>query len=175
MGCFWGAERIFWQLPGVHTTAAGYQGGQPAYPTYQEVCTGDTGHAEVALVVYRPDELPISVLLKHFWEQHDPTTLNRQGNDRGTQYRSAIFTTSDEQQAAAEESLAVYQERLTKNGFGTITTVIEPAGEFFYAEDYHQQYLHKVPGGYCNHGACQVPMGESFAPDPVKGVWTPNL
>ena len=159
MGCFWGAERIFWQIPGVYTTAAGYQGGYTSNPTYQEVCTGRTGHAEVALVVYDPAEVDLDTLLKEFWEQHDPTTLNRQGNDVGTQYRSAIYPTTPEQRAIAEESLRRYQEKLTTEGFGAITTEItdaSEAGPFYYAEDYHQGYLHKNPMGYCNHGYCQV-------------------
>lgn len=159
MGCFWGAERIFWQVPGVYTTAVGYQGGYTPNPDYREVCTGQTGHAEVALVVYDPDEVPLETLLKEFWEQHDPTTLNRQGNDVGTQYRSAIYPTTPEQRAIAEESLRKYQEKLTAEGFGTITTEITDAAEagpFYYAEDYHQGYLHKNPMGYCNHGYCQV-------------------
>ena len=159
MGCFWGAERIFWQIPGVYTTAAGYQGGYTSNPTYQEVCTGRTGHAEVALVVYDPAEVDLDTLLKEFWEQHDPTTLNRQGNDVGTQYRSAIYPTTPEQRAIAEESLRRYQEKLTTEGYGAITTEItdaSEAGPFYYAEDYHQGYLHKNPMGYCNHGYCQV-------------------
>ncbi|MEX1288154.1 MAG: peptide-methionine (S)-S-oxide reductase MsrA, partial [Acidimicrobiia bacterium] len=141
MGCFWGAERIFWQLPGVFTTAAGYQGGTTDYPTYREVCSADTGHAEVALVVYRPAEIPFEEILRHFWEQHDPTTLNRQGNDVGPQYRSVIFVTNDEQRRIAEASRNLYQAKLDEAGYGTITTVIEDFGPFFYAEDYHQQYL----------------------------------
>ncbi len=159
MGCFWGAERIFWQIPGVHTTAVGYQGGPTPNPNYREVCTGQTGHAEVALVVYDPAEVALEALLKEFWEQHDPTTLNRQGNDVGTQYRSAIYPTTPEQRAIAEESLRRYQEKLTAEGYGTISTEITDApeaGPFYYAEDYHQGYLHKNPMGYCNHGYCQV-------------------
>ena len=159
MGCFWGAERIFWQIPGVHTTAVGYQGGYTPNPNYREVCTGQTGHAEVALVVYDPEEVSLETLLKEFWEQHDPTTLNRQGNDVGTQYRSAIYPTTPEQRAIAEDSLRKYQEKLTTEGYGTISTEITDAAEagpFYYAEDYHQGYLHKNPMGYCNHGYCQV-------------------
>ncbi len=159
MGCFWGAERIFWQIPGVYTTAVGYQGGYTPNPDYREVCTGQTGHAEVALVVYDPETVSLETLLKEFWEQHDPTTLNRQGNDIGTQYRSAIYPTTPEQRAIAEESLRKYQEKLTAEGYGTISTEITDAadaGPFFYAEDYHQGYLHKNPMGYCNHGYCQV-------------------
>jgi peptide-methionine (S)-S-oxide reductase len=159
MGCFWGAERIFWKVPGVYTTAVGYQGGYTENPNYREVCTGQTGHAEVALVVYDPNQVELDVLLKEFWEQHDPTTLNRQGNDVGTQYRSAIYPTTAEQRAIAEASLNRYQEMLTAQGYGAISTEItdaSDAGPFYYAEDYHQGYLHKNPGGYCNHGYCQV-------------------
>lgn len=159
MGCFWGAERIFWKIPGVSTTAVGYQGGYTRNPNYREVCTGQTGHAEVALVVYDPVQVELDVLLKEFWEQHDPTTLNRQGNDVGTQYRSAIYPTTPQQRAIAEASLQRYQEKLTAQGYGAITTEItdaSEAGPFYYAEDYHQGYLHKNPGGYCNHGYCQV-------------------
>ncbi|MBT8215983.1 MAG: peptide-methionine (S)-S-oxide reductase MsrA [Acidimicrobiia bacterium] len=156
MGCFWGAERIFWKLPGVYTTAAGYQGGYTPNPTYEEVCTTRTGHAEAVLVVYDPAQVSYERLLKDFWEQHDPTQGMRQGNDRGTQYRSAIYTTSDEQFDIAKRSRDRYQALLSERGFSSITTEIEPAGDFFYAEDYHQQYLAKNPGGYCNHGFCQV-------------------
>jgi peptide-methionine (S)-S-oxide reductase len=156
MGCFWGAERIFWQIPGVHTTAVGYAGGFTPNPTYDEVCTGRTGHAEVALVVYDPEQVSADRLLKEFWEQHDPTQGMRQGNDVGTQYRSAIYVTTPEQRAAAERSRATYQQALTASGFGEITTEITDAGHFYYAEDYHQQYLAKNPMGYCNHGFCQV-------------------
>ncbi len=159
MGCFWGAERIFWKIPGVYTTAVGYQGGYTKNPNYREVCTGQTGHAEVALVVYDPNQVELDTLLKEFWEQHDPTTLNRQGNDVGTQYRSAIYPTTPNQRAIAAASLARYQEKLTAQGYGAITTEItdaSEAGPFYYAEDYHQGYLHKNPGGYCNHGYCQV-------------------
>lgn len=161
MGCFWGAERIFWQIPGVYSTAAGYAGGFTPNPTYQETCTGRTGHAEVALVVYDPNEVDLEVLLKAFWENHDPTTPNRQGNDVGTQYRSAIFTTNDDQLAAVRDSADRYQRALTAAGYGEISTEIGPFSEagdgvFYYAEEYHQGYLHKNPGGYCNHGFCQV-------------------
>ncbi len=156
MGCFWGAERFYWQLDGVYTTAVGYAGGSTPNPTYNETCTGMTGHTEAVLVVFDPAKVALEDLFKVFWENHDPTTLNRQGNDRGTQYRSAIYTNSDEQLAAAEASAEAYQAMLTAGGFGTISTEIAPAGEFFYGEDYHQQYLHKNPGGYCNHGFCQV-------------------
>jgi peptide-methionine (S)-S-oxide reductase len=156
MGCFWGAERIFWKTPDVYTTAVGYQGGYTPNPTYEEVCTTRTGHAEAVLVVYDPEHVSYERLLKDFWEQHDPTQGMRQGNDRGTQYRSAIYTTSDKQLDIAKRSRDRYQALLSERGFGSITTEIEPAGEFYYAEDYHQQYLAKNPNGYCNHGFCQV-------------------
>ena len=156
MGCFWGAERFFWQLEGVYTTAVGYAGGYTPNPTYEETCTGRTGHTEAVLVVYDPAKVSLDTLFAAFWENHDPTTPNRQGNDAGTQYRSAIYTSSPEQRAAAEASLAAYQEKLSANGFGTISTEIDDAGTFYYGEDYHQQYLEKNPGGYCNHGFCQV-------------------
>ena len=163
MGCFWGAERIFWEIPGVHVTAAGYQGGSTPNPTYEETCTGRTGHAEAVLVVYDPARVDLDVLLKAFWENHDPTTPNRQGNDIGTQYRSAIYPTTDAQLAAAEASGSRYQEALSAAGFGEISTEIRPAAEagpFYYAEDGHQAYLHKNPFGYCNHGFCQVAYAE---------------
>jgi peptide-methionine (S)-S-oxide reductase len=161
MGCFWGAERIFWQIPGVYTTAVGYMGGWTKNPTYEETCTSRTGHTETVMVVYDPAKVSLGVLLKAFWENHDPTTPNRQGNDIGTQYRSAIFTTTDAQLAEVEASRQRYQQALTEAGYGQITTQIAPAsqagdGVFYYAEDYHQGYLHKNPGGYCNHGFCQV-------------------
>jgi peptide-methionine (S)-S-oxide reductase len=159
MGCFWGSERIFWQIPGVVVTAVGYQGGYTPHPTYEETTTGLTGHAEVVRVVFDPARVSLETLLKAFWENHDPTTPNQQGNDIGTTYRSAIFTTSDGQLAAAEESRARYQQALKEAGFGEISTEIKPAadaGTFWYAEDYHQGYLHKNPRGYCNHGFCQV-------------------
>lgn len=156
MGCFWGAERIFWQIPGVYTTAAGYAGGYTPNPTYEETCTGKTGHTEAVLVVYDPAEVSYERLLKDFWEQHDPTQYMGQGNDRGTQYRSAIYTFTDEQADTAKRSRDRYQALLDEKGFGQITTEIAEAGDFFYAEDYHQQYLAKNPGGYCNHGFCQV-------------------
>jgi peptide-methionine (S)-S-oxide reductase len=149
MGCFWGAERVFWQAPGVYTTAVGYAGGYTPNPTYEEVCSGRTGHAEVVLVIFDPAVTSYEQLLKLFWEDHDPTQGMRQGNDVGTQYRSAVYTGSPEQEAAAEASRDAYQERLTAAGYGGITTEIAPLGEFFYAEDYHQQYLYKVPNGYC--------------------------
>ncbi|MGZ4450921.1 MAG: peptide-methionine (S)-S-oxide reductase MsrA [Nocardioides sp.] len=152
MGCFWGAERFFWKLPGVWTTAVGYQGGHTPNPTYEETCTGRTGHTEAVLVVYDPAVLSYERLLKTFWENHDPTQGMRQGNDVGTQYRSAVYTTSDEQLAVARASREAYQEALTRAGRGTISTEIVPAGPFYYAEGYHQQYLDKNPNGYCNHG-----------------------
>jgi peptide-methionine (S)-S-oxide reductase len=161
MGCFWGAERIFWQIPGVYVTAVGYMGGWTPHPTYEETCTARTGHTETVLVAYDPSQAPLDRLLKAFWENHDPTTRNRQGNDIGTQYRSAIFATTPEQLVAAEASRGRYQTALTAAGYGTITTQIALAPEagdglFYYAEEYHQGYLHKNPRGYCNHGFCQV-------------------
>ncbi len=156
MGCFWGAERLFWQRDGVYTTAAGYSGGFTPNPTYEETCTAQTGHTEAVLVVFDPQVVTLDELLKIFWEQHDPTQYMGQGNDIGTQYRSAIYTFDDEQRAVAEASRNRYQAQLTANGYGEITTEIAPAGDFYYAEDYHQQYLAKNPGGYCNHGFCQV-------------------
>ena len=159
MGCFWGAERFFWQIPGVITTAAGYTGGFTQNPTYEETCTGRTGHTEAVLVVYDPARADLETLLKAFWENHDPTQLNGQGNDRGTQYRTAVYPTTGEQLAAVRSSAERYQAALTGAGFGEITTEITPfaeAGPWYYAEPYHQQYLHKNPRGYCNHGFCQV-------------------
>jgi peptide-methionine (S)-S-oxide reductase len=154
MGCFWGAERLFWQVPGVYSTAVGYAGGITPNPTYEEVCSGRTGHTEAVLVVYDPDKVSYDQLLKVFWENHDPTQGMRQGNDVGTQYRSTIYTTSDEQYARALESRDLFQNVTRDAGFGDITTEIATAGEFYYAEDYHQQYLSDVknPNGYCNHG-----------------------
>ena len=156
MGCFWGAERIFWQAPGVFTTAVGYAGGFTPNPTYEEVCGGRTGHAEVVLVVFEPARISYAEILRLFWENHDPTQGMRQGNDIGTQYRSAIYWLSDEQRAAAEASRGVYAERLRSAGFDQVTTEIAPAGTFYYAEDYHQQYLAKNPGGYCGLGGTGV-------------------
>ena len=156
LGCFWGAERQFWQLPGVYTTAVGYSGGYTPNPTYQEVCTGNTGHNEVVLVVYDPNLISYQELLNVFWESHDPTQGMRQGNDRGTQYRSGIYTFDDEQFKQAEISRALYQGELGKAGYSAITTEIKPAGSFYYAEDYHQQYLAKNPGGYCGLGGTGV-------------------
>ncbi len=155
-GCFWGAEKAFWSLPGVYTTAVGYAGGYTPNPTYEEVCSGRTGHAEAVLVVYDPKVLPYETLLRTFWEHHDPTQGMRQGNDVGTQYRSAIYTTDDAQAAAAKTSLEQYQAALARAGHGTITTDVEPAGEFYYAEPYHQQYLEKNPYGYCGIGGTGV-------------------
>ncbi|SDY73117.1 peptide-methionine (S)-S-oxide reductase [Micromonospora pattaloongensis] len=152
MGCFWGAERLFWTLPGVFSTSAGYAGGQTPNPTYEETCTGLTGHAEVVQVVYDPNEISYEDLLKVFWENHDPTQGMRQGNDIGTQYRSAIYTTTPEQLATAQASREAFAPVVAATGRGEITTEIAPLGDYYYAEDYHQQYLHKNPGGYCNHG-----------------------
>ena len=159
MGCFWGAERIFWQIPGVITTAAGYTGGFTPNPSYEQTCTGRTGHTEAVAVVYDPEVVDVDVLLKAFWENHDPTQLNGQGNDVGTQYRTALYPTTEAQMAAVRASLERYQAALSKAGYGLITTEVRPftdAGPFYYAEAYHQQYLFKNPGGYCNHGFCQV-------------------
>ena len=156
MGCFWGAERKFWEADGVFTTAVGYAGGFTPNPTYEEVCSGRTGHAEVVLVVFDPKRISYETLLRIFWENHDPTQGMRQGNDVGTQYRSAIFTTSPEQAAAAQASKGMYEAELKKAGHGTISTEIAEAGPFYYAEPYHQQYLHKVPGGYCGLGGTGV-------------------
>ena len=149
LGCFWGAERLFWKLDGVFTTAVGYAGGFTPNPSYEEVCSGRTGHTEVVLVVYDPGQIPLNRILKTFFEEHDPTQGYRQGNDRGTQYRSAIFTTTDEQLELVRQMAADYGAALAARGIGEITTEIGPAGPFYYAEDYHQQYLHKVPNGYC--------------------------
>jgi peptide-methionine (S)-S-oxide reductase len=156
MGCFWGVERIFWNTPGVWVTAAGYAGGLTPNPTYEEACSGRTGHTEAVLVVFDPAQISYDALLKLFWEGHDPTQGMRQGNDTGTQYRSAIYTYGEEQRRAAEETKAVYQEALRARGYGPITTEIAPAGEFYFAEDYHQQYLAKNPGGYCGIGGTGV-------------------
>jgi peptide-methionine (S)-S-oxide reductase len=156
LGCFWGAERLFWELPGVYSTAVGYAGGLTPNATYEEVCTGQTGHAEVVRVIYDPHKVDYEDLLKVFWESHDPTQGMRQGNDVGTQYRSGIYVLDQEQREAAEESKRVYQARLTPAGRGTITTEILDAPQFFYAEDYHQQYLAKNPDGYCGIGGCGV-------------------
>jgi peptide-methionine (S)-S-oxide reductase len=165
MGCFWGAERVFWRVPGVYTTAVGYAGGQTPSPTYEQVCSGRTGHAEVVLVVFDPAQTTYEELLRLFWENHDPTQGNRQGNDVGTQYRSAVYWASEDQRAAAEASRDAYGERLRASGYGSITTEIAPAGDFTYAEPYHQQYLAKNPNGYCGLGGTGVacPVGVSSA------------
>jgi len=156
LGCFWGAERFYWQLDGVHTTAVGYAGGYTPNPTYEEVCTARTGHNEVVRVVYDPSVVSYDELLKVFWEVHDPTQFMRQGNDVGTQYRSEIYVYSDEQRDAAKASFDRYQEQLTAAGYGEIQTTIVDAPTFYFAEAFHQQYLHRNPMGYCNHGFCQV-------------------
>ena len=156
MGCFWGAEKLFWELPGVYSTAVGYAGGFTPNPTYEEVCTGQTGHAEVVRVIYDPQKIRYEDLLKAFWESHDPTQGMRQGNDLGTQYRSAIYTLDAAQRQAAEASRRIFQSSLTAGGHGAITTEIRDAPQFFYAEDYHQQYLAKNPDGYCPDHSCGV-------------------
>ncbi|MCZ6470483.1 MAG: peptide-methionine (S)-S-oxide reductase MsrA [Gammaproteobacteria bacterium] len=156
LGCFWGAERKFWNIEGVYTTAVGYSAGHTSNPSYAEVCTGMTGHNEVVLVVYDPEIVSLDLLLKVFWESHDPTQGMRQGNDRGTQYRSGIYYTEAMQGEQAALSLQEYQQNLTASGFNRITTEILPAGEFYYAEDYHQQYLEKNPAGYCSLGSTGV-------------------
>ena len=165
MGCFWGEERVFWQLPGVWVTAVGYAGGVTPNPTYEETCSGRTGHTEAVLVVFDPKVISYETLLKHFWEGHDPTQGMRQGADIGTQYRSAIYTYGDAQAAAAEASKAAYQKALDEHRFGPITTEIEPAPPFYFAEDYHQQYLAKNPHGYCGVGGVGVscPIGVGVA------------
>ncbi len=174
LGCFWGEEKTFWQTPGVVSTAVGYEGGFTPNPTYEEVCSGRTGHAETVRVVYDPSKITYADLLKVFWESHDPTQGMRQGNDIGSQYRSAIFYHTPEQRTAAEESLAAYQKRLAEAGYGQVTTQIVPAGEFYFAEDYHQQYLSagKNPYGYCpDHGTgVSCPIGVVTASGPVEGV-----
>ena len=165
LGCFWGAERKFWQAPGVVSTQVGYAGGFTPNPYYEEVCTGKTGHAEIVRVVYDPARTSYEQLLKIFWESHDPTQGMRQGNDQGTQYRSAIYTYSEAQARAAEASRDAFQVKLGAAGFGAITTEIGPAPEFWYAEDYHQQYLHKNPNGYCGLGGTGVscPVGVVYS------------
>ncbi|QKX18427.1 peptide-methionine (S)-S-oxide reductase MsrA [Microbulbifer sp. YPW1] len=157
MGCFWGAERLFWEIDGVYVTAVGYAGGHTPNPNYQEVCSGGTGHAEVVLVVFDPAKVSFEELLRHFWEEHDPTQGMRQGNDLGTQYRSCIYTYGEAQLAEAQASERAFQQALAEKGFGAITTEIQPAPTFYYAEEDHQQYLAKNPGGYCGlagTGAC---------------------
>jgi len=156
LGCFWGAERVFWKTPGVYSTAVGYAGGYTPNPAYEEVCSGLTGHTEVVLVAYTPLEVTFEQLLKVFWEAHDPTQGMRQGNDVGTQYRSAIYTNNAQQQTSAEQSCGVYEEKLKTAGYGAITTEIAPVGTFYYAEPYHQQYLAKNPNGYCGIGGTGV-------------------
>jgi peptide-methionine (S)-S-oxide reductase len=171
MGCFWGAEKKFWEVPGVYSTQVGYAGGSTPNPTYREVCTGKTGHTEVVRVVFDPAKVSFADLLRVFWENHDPTQGMRQGNDTGTQYRSAIYTYDDEQRALAEASRKAYQGQLKAAGHGTITTEIAPAGEFYFAEDYHQQYLAKNPGGYCGLGgtgvACPTGIAETVPRESV--------
>ena len=165
MGCFWGVERIFWQVPGVYVTAVGYQQGLTPNATYEEVCSGRTGHTESVMVVFDPRQVTFTDLLKVFWENHDPTQGMRQGNDIGTQYRSGVYVTSDAQAAAAEASKTAYQVELSKQGYGKITSEIDPAGPFYFAEDYHQQYLAKNPHGYCGIGgtgvSCPIGVGVS--------------
>jgi len=165
LGCFWGAERKFWQTPGVYSTAVGYGGGQTPNPLYEEVCSGMTGHTELVLVVFDPKRITYEALLKVFWEAHDPTQGMRQGNDVGTQYRSAVYTYSDAQKAVAERTRASFEAALKKAGYGPITTEIAAAGPFYYAEEYHQQYLAKNPGGYCGLGGTSVscPIGVAVA------------
>ena len=165
LGCFWGAERKFWEAPGVFTTAVGYAGGFTPNPTYQEVCSGRTGHTEAVLVVFDPAATSYDALLRLFWESHNPTQGMRQGNDLGTQYRSAIYTYDDDQRAAVERSAAEFQAVLVEGGYGEITTELAPAGPFFYAEDYHQQYLAKNPGGYCGLGGTGLSCPTGVATD----------
>ncbi len=170
LGCFWGAEKDFWQTPGVISTAVGYAGGFTPNATYEEVCSGRTGHAEAVLVAYDPAKVSYEQLLKVFWEHHDPTQGMRQGNDVGTSYRSAIYATDDEQLKAAEASRTMYQERLSAAGFGEITTEIAPAPTFYYAEEYHQQYLAKNPRGYCPNHSTGVMLPDDFAVTPLQYV-----
>lgn len=165
LGCFWGAERAFWQLDGVFVTSVGYAGGITPNPTYQEVCSGNTGHTEAVRVIFDPAEISYAELLTRFWESHDPTQGMRQGNDIGTQYRSAIFTLDDAQQAEARRSLDAYQHALSKAGLGTITTEVLPLDAYYFAEDYHQQYLAKNPGGYCGLGGTGVSCPVGLNPD----------
>ena len=170
LGCFWGDEKDFWEVPGVVTTAVGYAGGTTPNPTYNEVCSGKTGHAEVVLVAYDPSRVTYEQLLKSFWEHHDPTQGMRQGNDVGTQYRSIILVADDEQRAAAEASRTLYAERLAAAGYGAATTEIADAGPFYYAEDYHQQYLDKTPNGYCPNHATGVKLPDDFVVTPLQYV-----
>jgi peptide-methionine (S)-S-oxide reductase len=170
LGCFWGAEKAFWQTPGVVSTAVGYAGGSTPNPTYQEACSGQTGHAEVVQVAFDPSRVTYQELLKVFWEHHDPTQGMRQGNDHGTQYRSLILVADPGQRAIAEASRDAYQDRLTAAGYGTITTEIADAGPFYYAEEYHQQYLDKVPGGYCPNHSTGVKLPDDFVVTPLQLV-----
>jgi peptide-methionine (S)-S-oxide reductase len=170
LGCFWGAEKDFWEVPGVVSTAVGYAGGLTPNADYKEVCSGKTGHAEVVMVAFDPVKVSYEELLRVFWENHDPTQGKRQGNDLGTQYRSIILTADADQQRAAEASRDAYQARLSAAGFGAITTDIEPAGPFYYAEDYHQQYLAKVPNGYCPIHATGVKLPDDFVVTPLQYV-----
>jgi peptide-methionine (S)-S-oxide reductase len=174
IGCFWGAERVFWQAPGVYTTAVGYAGGFTPNPTYEEVCSGRTGHTEAVLVVFDPAKTSYEEILRLFWENHDPTQGMRQGNDVGTQYRSAIHWTSEQQRELAEASLKAYAERLRAAGYADVTTEVAQAGPFYYAEDYHQQYLHKNPWGYCGLGGTGVscPVGLTAASAPASAEAT---
>ena len=172
LGCFWGEEKLYWQQPGVIVTSVGYEGGYTPNPTYEEVCTGKTGHTETVRVVFDPSRISYEQLLKLFWEAHDPTQGMRQGNDVGTQYRSAIYWADEAQRVAAERTRDAYQGELTRSGYGAISTEIAQAGPFYYAEDYHQQYLSKVPRGYCpDHGtgvACPVGLGVAAATAPIE-------
>jgi peptide-methionine (S)-S-oxide reductase len=170
LGCFWGDERLFWQVPGVWVTAVGYQGGFTPNATYREVCTGRTGHAEAVRVVFDPKQVSYDELLRRFWEAHDPTQGMRQGNDVGTQYRSAIYVRDDVQRAAAQRSKELYQERLSAAGYGEIATEIVDAPEFYFAEEYHQQYLAKNPGGYCPNHSTGVKLPDDFAVTPLQYV-----
>ena len=170
LGCFWGAEKDFWETPGVISTAVGYAGGSTPNANYPEVCTGRTGHAEAVLVAYDPKRISYEELLRIFWENHDPTQGNRQGNDVGTQYRSAIWATDDEQLAAATASRAMFQKQLSASGYGEITTEIGTAPQFYYAEDYHQQYLAKNPNGYCPNHATGVKLPDDFVVTPLQYV-----
>ncbi len=173
LGCFWGAERVFWKTGGVYTTAVGYAGGFTSNPTYEEVCGGRTGHTEAVLVVFDPEKISYEALLAVFWEGHDPTQEMRQGNDRGTQYRSAIYYEGEDQRKAIEQTRAAFEKELQRAGYGPIATEIAPAGPFYYAEDYHQQYLHKVPNGYCGLGgtgvSCPVGTGVDTSAEPETG------
>jgi peptide-methionine (S)-S-oxide reductase len=164
MGCFWGAERKFWQTDGVYSTAVGYAGGETADPSYEAVCSGRTGHAEVVRIVFDPTVVPYEQILRVFWENHDPTQGMRQGNDVGTQYRSVLYWYGEDQRRVAEASRTAYQARLSTAGYGKITTEVASAPEFFFAEDYHQQYLHKNPGGYCGMGGTGVACPAGVAP-----------